>query len=251
MTDWLRPALVQRYGVDISKGLGILAMLGAPGAFCFLFSHKSHAGHVVAGAYALMLGGSVWTGVVGSQARRAEAQNPTAIAEPPTPEWWRPPIVQQRGVEISRLLAAAAILGFPVALCLGSEGRYRPYVLGFVYVLLLGGTFWTNAVGSEARRFAAQRAAAERAAAWAAHTAQMQGTGAPGEPTNEQVIAALPPPPSGADAMQGPAMVAVGCGGVGLAAGLVLLAGLVVIGYLCLLLLYGLGHQEPPSWLRW
>lgn len=223
MTDWKRPALLRRYGIDVSRAIGILAMLGAPVAVWFLFGGRRYLPGVGA-AYALALGASVWAARVGSEAQRAAAQDPTAFPEPLAPEWWRPPLVQARGNEISKVLVAAAIVGFPVAVCLGSDGRARPYALVVLYVLLLGGAFWTSAVGSEARRVAAQRAAAENAAAWAAYTAaqaaaQAQPIVGHGEPMAAQALPMQPPPPpstASANAMQGPAMVAAGCGGIGL-----------------------------------
>lgn len=247
--------LVQRYGVDISRALGVLALLGAPGTFRLLLIGRAYAWGIAAGVYALLLGASLWTGRVGSEARRTAALDPAGAPEPSAGEWWRPALVQQYGVEIAKALAALAILGCPGALCLSAMGR-RPYVVGLVYLLLWGGVFWSSAVGSEARRIAAQRAAAWAAQA-AAQAALTRDPGAPGGPTTTPVFGTTSPapPPISAhtDAMQGPAMVAVGCGGIGLVAGLVLLVvsllAFALLAYVCLILLYGLGHGQPPSWL--
>lgn len=256
-------ALTQRYGVDISRALGIVALLGAPGACCLLVSNRAYAGGIVAGVYALLLGASLWTGRVGAEARRAAAANPTAVPETPPPTWWRPPILQKRGVDISAALAAVAFLGFPGAMCLAASGRSMPYVVGLVYALLVGGFVWASAVGAEARRIAAQHEAAARAAAWAAHAAAQaaltQEPGAPGAPMTAPVFGAppsgSPPPVEGMDAAQGPAMVAVGCGGIGLVMAVVAVvasvAAFVFVAYVCLILIYGLGHRDLPPWLRW
>lgn len=238
--------LVQRYGVDLSRALLVLALLCVPGAGRLLLSDWAYAPGVATGAYALLLGASLWAGLVGSRARRAAALDPAVAPVPPAQEWWRPWLVQQHGVEIAKALAVVAILGCPAAVCSSTIGP-RPYVLGIAYLLLWGAFFWTSAVGSEARRIAAQHAAAR--------AALTQDPGAPGAPTTSPTFGATSPapPPASTHADKGVAkLVTVGANlwlVVALALVVVKLLAFAFLAWVCLLLLYGLGHGQPPPWL--
>jgi len=254
MTDWLRPALVRRYGVDMSKALGIVAVLGVPGAMAVLAGDERYARHIVGGVSALLFGTMLWTRRVGAAAQRAESQDPRAIPEALAPEWWRPPFVQRHGLEIAKALGAAAIF-FPCLAAVWTADGYNPYAVGLLYALLLGGTFWTITVGSEARRAAARLAAAQHAAMYAA--AQGAQLGPPGSPTYPMSAQGFvghqqPPKAAGVGTSIGKAVAAVGCG-VAFLYALVLFVGFVALAWFCVMMLIGLGHGSPPSWLtpRW
>lgn len=238
MTAWWRPALLQRYGVDMSKALGIVALLGVPCAIRFLYVEEKYVRYVVAGLTVQLIAAMVWTGSVGYAAQQSGSRDSTAISDAPTSEWWRPLFVQRHGLEIAKALGAAAFLGS----CL-IGGLDHPVAMALLYALLLGGCFWTITVGSEARR-SSLRQAARQAAQWAPQR--------PAEGSTQPMSAQGFVGPQQTSQTEGNVVVlgmlsAVGCS----FAVLMFITALIglALAWFCLLMLYGLGHHTPPSWL--
>jgi hypothetical protein len=68
-TGWLRPALLRKHGVAFSIALGAVGLLGAPFAI-YQFFALDHGASLVPVAYALVMTGSIWAGVVGASERK-------------------------------------------------------------------------------------------------------------------------------------------------------------------------------------